>query len=154
MVCSKTNVDLRNGGGTLVLSGSTTETESSELCAGPGHAGVLAAENSSSNTGKYSLYHEDQVYRVANLLANLSFVDFDLCCYTLYSAWADGKLAEVAEQVGKMAEHPKFKFNQIQVSQEMGQLVTSQVSSLIWCGLVFEFWVHFFCCRNQNVNQD
>ena len=32
--------------------------------------------------------------------------------------------------------------------------LTSEVSSLIWCGLVFEFLVHFFCCRNQKVNQD
>ena len=61
---SKTNVDLRNGGGTLVLSGTTTKTESSELCAGPGHAGVLTAESSSSNTGTFyiHLYHRDQVY--------------------------------------------------------------------------------------------
>ena len=59
---SKTNVDLRNGGGTLVLSGTTTKSESSELCAGPGHAGVLTAESSSSNTGTCFLYHRDQVY--------------------------------------------------------------------------------------------
>ena len=36
------------------------------------------------------------------------------------SAWADGKLAEVAEQVGKMVEHPK-SVNQTQVRQDMGR---------------------------------
>ena len=56
LASSKDNVDLRNGGGTLVLSGSTTKTESSELCVGPGHAGVLTAESSTSNTGIYFLF--------------------------------------------------------------------------------------------------
>ena len=47
--------------GTLVLRGSTTEAESSELCAGPGHAGILTADkSSSSNTGTYFPYHTDQ----------------------------------------------------------------------------------------------
>ena len=55
-------MDLRNGGGTLVLSGSTTEAESSELCAGPGHAGILTADKSSSNTGTYFPYHTDQFF--------------------------------------------------------------------------------------------
>ena len=62
LASSKDNVDLRNGGGTLVLSGSTTKTESSELCAGPGHAGVLTAESSSSNTGIYFFCHRDKGY--------------------------------------------------------------------------------------------
>ena len=50
------------------------------------------------------------------LLANLSWVDFDFGCSTLCLVlspdWADGKLAELAEQLGKMVEHPKSKSTQ------------------------------------------
>ena len=37
------------------------------------------------------------MYRVTHQLANLSWVDFDFNCSTL-SVWADGILAELAEQ--------------------------------------------------------
>ena len=73
-------MDLRNGGGTLLLSGSTTEAESSELCAGPGHAGVLTADKSSSNTGTYFPSHTDQLLIITQpiiqcLKENISMVE-------------------------------------------------------------------------------
>ena len=48
---SKDGVDLRDGGGSLVLDGSATESE--ELCVGPGHAGILSAQSSSAITGTW-----------------------------------------------------------------------------------------------------
>ena len=48
-------------------------------------------------------------YRVARLQANLGWVNFDLFRPLPSSALADGKLAE---QVGKVVEHPKSKSNQ------------------------------------------
>ena len=33
------------------------------------------------------------------------------------SAWADGKLAELAEQLGKMVEHPKSKSTQLRLAK-------------------------------------
>ena len=42
----------------------------------------------------------------------------------------------------------RHKFQEISVPQ------VPEVSSLIWCGLVFEFLVLFFSCRHQKVNQD
>ena len=52
---SKDGVDLRNGGGTLLLDSSMTRAENSELCVGPGHAGVILAEDSSTDTGMGAL---------------------------------------------------------------------------------------------------
>ena len=53
-------------------------------------------------------------YRVTHLLANLGWAEFDFGCSTSLpgSAWADGKFAELAEQLGKMVEHPKSKSTQ------------------------------------------
>ena len=39
------------------------------------------------------------------------------------SAWADGNLAEAAGQLGKMVEHPLFKFNPTQIHEQMGHPV-------------------------------
>ena len=56
------------------------------------------------------------VYRVFHLLGLLGRVEFEFGCSTLSlpgSAWADGKLAEPAEQLGKMVEHLKSKSTQL-----------------------------------------
>ena len=63
-------------------------------------------------------------YSVTHLLANLGWVDFDLECSTLClvlpgSAWANGKLAELAELLGKMVEHPKPKSTQPRFRQDI-----------------------------------
>ena len=65
---------------------------------------------------------------MAHLLTNLGWVDFDLDCTTLCL----GKLAEVAEQVGKMVEHPKFKVIPTQFRQEMGHPIVGNVEK--WGG--------------------
>ena len=54
------------------------------------------------------------VYREVHLLANLGWVDLDFGSSTLclVSVWADEKLAELVEQLGKMEEHPKSKSTQ------------------------------------------
>ena len=49
--------------------------------------------------------HIRVLYRVTHLLANLIVAVPPLPG----SAWADGKLEELAEQLGKMVEHPKSK---------------------------------------------
>ena len=48
-------------------------------------------------------------YRATHLLASLGWVDFDFWLFHPLpgSAWADGKLAEMSEQLGKIVEHPK-----------------------------------------------
>ena len=51
-------------------------------------------------------YKRDLLYRVTHLLANLGWVDFDFGCSTLCLV-LPGKLAELAEHLGKMVEHPK-----------------------------------------------
>ena len=53
-------------------------------------------------------------YREVHLLVNLGLVYFDYGCSTPFagSAWADKKLAELAEQLGKMVGHlrvPRFR---------------------------------------------
>ena len=50
-VPQQNGADLRYGGGSLVLDSSVTRRESSELCVGPGHAGVISAADSAANTG-------------------------------------------------------------------------------------------------------
>ena len=47
-------------------------------------------------------------YRVFHQFTDLGWVDFGVLL-SADSAWADGTLAEVAEQLGKMVEHPKSK---------------------------------------------
>ena len=46
------------------------------------------------------------ICRVFHQLADLGWVDFDLV-HLADSAWADGILPELAEQLGRMVENPK-----------------------------------------------
>ena len=48
---------------------------------------------------------------VFHQLTDLGWVAFGLCCLS-DSAYADEILAEMAEQPGKMMEHPKYKSTQ------------------------------------------
>ena len=66
------------------------------------------------------MQHLHYLYRVAHLLTNLGWVDFDLCL--VLSALADVKFADVAEQVGKMVEHPKSKSTQPRFARRPGTL--------------------------------
>ena len=58
-------------------------------------------------------------YRETHLPANFGWVDFDDG-----SAGADGKLAELAEQLGKMVEHPKSKSAQPRFARRWVPLYT------------------------------
>ena len=59
----------------------------------------------------------DSRYRVFHRLADQGFVNFD-------SAWADGTLAELAEQLG-ILRNSNFKVNPIQVRDLMDHTVCS-----------------------------
>ena len=72
------------------------------------------------------------IYRVAHLLASLGWVDFDVPP----SAWADGKLADVAEQVGKMMEQHKSKSTQPRFSTAWAFLYNALLHSLFSRGLL------------------
>ena len=56
----------------------------------------------------------------------------------------------IAEQAATVAELETYLQQLLQTKEEL----LAEVSSLIWCGSFFEFLVHFFCSRNQKVNQD
>ena len=56
----------------------------------------------------------------------------------------------IAEQAATVAELETDLQQLLETKEEL----LAEVSSLIWCGLFFEFLVHFFCSRNQKVNQD
>ena len=56
----------------------------------------------------------------------------------------------IAEQAATVAELETDLQQLLETKEEL----LAEVSSLIWCGSFFEFLVHFFCSRNQKVNQD
>ena len=56
----------------------------------------------------------------------------------------------IAEQAATVAELETDLQQLLETKEEL----LADVSSLIWCGSFFEFLVHFFCSRNQKVNQD
>ena len=68
---------------------------------------IFAVQVTLPNRGRYTI--AIFVYRVRHLLANLGWVD--LCCSTLCLVLS-GKLADLAEHVVKMVEHPKSKSTQ------------------------------------------
>ena len=57
---------------------------------------------------------------------------------------------DIAEQAATVADLVTDLLQLLDTKEEL----LAEVSSLIWCGSVFEFLVHFFCSRNQKVNQD
>ena len=75
-------------------------------------------------------------YREVHLLADLSWVDFLFWQFHLLpgSAWADGKLAELAVWLGRLVEHPKFKSTELHVTQSARRWTSHVIifSSTIW----------------------